>query len=270
MPGNVSQELEAKWRSLLIDGHKIRLSHALFKHLPSEPRCKICHNPFGGLGGKLVGLFGFRPSPKNPNVCSQCCDGLPDGGAEIDVAVLFADVRGSTHLAEGMESTAYAELLNRYYLAASRVLVRHDAIIDKFIGDEVMALFIPGIAGEHYRERAAEAAIELLEAVGYGSEAGPWIEIGVGVQAGDAYVGNVGADGMVDLTAIGDTVTVSARPQSATTRVRSTVPTTRDSSPPTIETARRMDPAPHGIHAHQELSPHLIMLVGGCTVGAPE
>ena len=214
MSNSTSPEIEAKWRTLLLDGHNMgKLFHALFRHMPSEPRCKLCYNPFGGPGGKLVGLFGFKPSPKNPNLCSLCCDGLPPGGTEIDIAVLFADVRDSVPMAERMTSTEYADLLNRYYLAASRVLLRHDAIIDKFIGDEVMALFIPGIAGPQYRTRAAEAAVDLLEAVGYGSESGPWIEVGVGVQAGIAYVGSVGAEGMTDLTAVGDMVNTAARLQ---------------------------------------------------------
>lgn len=215
MTDEISSDVEAKWRTLLLEGHQKRTQrvHAFFRHLPSEPRCKLCYNPFGGPGGMLVGLFGFKPSPKNPNLCSKCCDGLPPGGTEIDIAVLFADVRDSTPIAERMNSTAYADLLNRYYLAASRVLLRHDAIIDKLIGDEVMALFIPGIAGGQYRERAAEAAIELLGAFGYGSKSGPWLDVGVGVQAGIAYVGNVGADGMMDLTALGDTVNTAARLQ---------------------------------------------------------
>lgn len=214
MSNPTSPDVDAEWRELLLEGHnKAKRIHALFRHLPSEPRCKICYNPFGGIGGKLVGMVGFTPSPKNPNICSKCCDGLPPGGAEIDIAVLFADMRDSTAIAERMNSTEYAELLNRYYLAASRVLLRYDAIIDKFIGDEVMALFIPGIAGDQYRERAAQAAVELLTAVGYGSEAGPWLEVGVGVHAGIAYVGNVGAEGMTDLTALGDTVNVAARLQ---------------------------------------------------------
>ena len=213
MSNPTSSEIDAKWRSLLLEGHKIRWVHAFFRHLPSEPRCKLCYNPFGGIGGKLVGMIGFTPSPKNPNVCRACCDRLPPGGAEIDIAVLFVDVRGSTKLAERMTATDYAELMNRFYLVATRVLVRHDAIIDKLIGDEVMALFIPGIAGEQYRSRAARAATDLLETFGYGSESDPWLDVGVGVHAGLAYVGNVGADGMVDLTALGDAVNTASRLQ---------------------------------------------------------
>ena len=89
------------------------------------------------------------------------------------------------------------------------VLVRHDALVDKLIGDEAMALFIPGVAGPDYRRKAVKAAIEVLQGVGYGSAAGPWLTVGVGVNAGQAYVGNVGA-AVVDFTALGDPVNVAA------------------------------------------------------------
>ena len=213
MPNPTPPDIEAKWRKLLLEGHTIRWAHALFRHLPSEPRCKLCHNPFGGVGGKLLGVFGFAPSPKNPNLCDLCCAKLPPGGAEVDIAVLFADVRGSTGMAERMSAKDYAELMSRFYLSTTRALVRHDAIVDKLIGDEVMALFIPGIAGQQYRSRAVQAAMNLLEAFGYGSENDPWLDVGVGVQAGQAYVGNLGADGIVDFTALGDPVNVAARLQ---------------------------------------------------------
>jgi adenylate cyclase len=186
--------------------------HAIFRHLPHEPRCKICHNPFGGIGGKLVGLAGFRPSPMNPNFCRQCCDGLPRGGADVEIAVLFADVRGSTTLGTRLESTAYVALLNRFYVAATRALIKHDAIIDKLVGDQVMALFIPGICGADYLRRATQAALGLLKSVGYGTS-DPWLSVGVGLHAGPAYVGNVGAEGMMDFTALGDTVNIAAHLQ---------------------------------------------------------
>lgn len=203
-----------RWRKALTEGHRpLKVAHAIFHRLPSEPRCKLCHNPFGGVGGKIVGLFGYRPSRKNPNLCRQCCENLPPGGVEIDVAVLFADVRGSTTIAEAMSSEEYAALLNRFYLTSTRTLIRHDAIIDKLVGDEVMALFIPGFCGPEYKRRAAEAAVELLETVGYGSS-DAILPIGVGVHAGTAYVGNVGSEGVLDFTALGDAVNMAARIQS--------------------------------------------------------
>ncbi len=203
---------EERWHKLLTEGHRpLRVAHLLFRYLPSPPRCKVCHNPFGGVGGKLVGLVGFKASRKNPALCTRCCETLPQGGAEVDLAVLFADVRGSTSLAEHLEPTRYAAMLNQFYHDITEVLIRHDAIIDKLIGDEVMALFIPGICGQQYRLRAAEAAIALLRAVGYGALPEPRLPIGAAVNSGLAYVGNVGSGGVVDFTALGDTVNTAAR-----------------------------------------------------------
>ncbi len=182
----------------------------MFRHLPGPPRCKLCHNPFGGVGGRIVGLVGFKPSRKNPNLCARCCDTLPPGGLELDIAVLFADVRGSTELGERVGASEFATALGDFYRVATEVLIREDAIIDKLIGDEVMALFIPGIAGPGYRERAAEGAIELIGALSKKCD----LRAGAAVTAGVAYVGNVGSDQVVDFTALGDTVNIAARLQS--------------------------------------------------------
>ena len=198
-----------EWRKLLTEGHRpLLIAHKVFKHLPSAPRCKVCHNPFGGVGGTVVGWFGYKRSRKNPNVCAACCDALPEGGASVDVAILFADVRGSTGLGERIEVGEYAALLNRFYKVATNLLVRHDAIIDKLIGDEVMALFVQGIAGPDYRKKSVAAAIDLVHAVRRDV-----LPIGAAVHAGTAFVGNVGTSGVVDFTALGDPVNVAARLQ---------------------------------------------------------
>jgi adenylate cyclase len=185
-----------RWHKLLIEGHRpLRVARWVFRYLPSPPRCKVCHNPFGGIGGKLVGVAGFTPSRKNPTLCTRCCDTMPAGGAEVDLGVLFADVRGSTSLGERLEPAEFAARLNWFYEVATSVLIRHDAIIDKLIGDEVMALFIPGICGPNYYRRAADAAIALLRAVGYDGSREPRVPLGVAVNSGVAFVGNVVAGG---------------------------------------------------------------------------
>ena len=207
---------EVVWRKLLLEGHQpLLLSHRLFRHLPGPPRCKLCHNPFGGVGGKLFGLMGFTPSRKNRNLCAKCCDTLPRGGLEVDIAILFADVRRSTALAEQLAPAAFAALLNRFYHAATETLIRYDAIIDKLIGDEVMALFIPGFCGPQYRRSAAEASVALMKAMGYGQSAEPWLPLGAAVNSGVTYVGNVGGEGTMDFTALGDVVNTASRMQSA-------------------------------------------------------
>jgi hypothetical protein len=143
---------EDQWRKVLMTGHRpLVISRRVWRHVPSAPRCKVCGNPFGGIGGRIARVAGYSPSRKNPNLCARCCDALPRGGAEVDIGVLFADVRGSTALGERKSASDYAGLLNRFYAVATDVLLRHDALIDKLIGDQAMALFIPGVAGRDYR-----------------------------------------------------------------------------------------------------------------------
>ena len=138
---------------------------------------------------------------------------MPPGGAEIDIAVLFADVRGSTAMGERMGATAFAALLNRFYRVATDVLLAHNAMIDKMIGDEVMALFIPALSGPHYRHAAISAAEGLARAMRQGGSGDAWLPVGMGVYAGLTFVGKVGTSGINDFTALGDTVNVAARLQ---------------------------------------------------------
>ncbi len=177
----------------------------------------MCATPFAGPLGTVLKIVGRGPWPKNPKYCGACFGLLQhvNGGAEIECTVLFADVRGSTRLAETMSATAFRELLNRFYAVSTDVLVERNGIVDKFVGDEVMALFIPALSGDAHARRAVEAARELLAATGHGSEGGAWIPVGVGIASGTAYVGSVGAGDTTDLTALGDIVNVGARLASA-------------------------------------------------------
>lgn len=196
------------WQRLLVDGYEpLKKAQRVFRRLPHDPRCMLCQNPFGGIGGKLVGVMGRKPSRKNPNVCQSCFDKLPSGGIEIDIGVVFADVRGSTTIGERSTATEFAARLNKFYATASDVLIHHDALVDKLIGDEVMALFIRGVAGPDYRRKAALAAIDLATTV-------TDLPVGVAANAGIAFVGNVGSRTVMDFTALGDAVNVGARLQS--------------------------------------------------------
>jgi adenylate cyclase len=151
-------------------------------------------------------MMGRRSSRGSPNICNICDELLPRGGAEVEIGVLFGDVRGSTALGESMGASAFAALLNRFYGAAMGPLLEHDAVIDKMVGDEVMALFIPSVAGPDYGGAAVRAAENLMRAVGYGGEEDAWLPLGIGVTVGTAYVGKVGTEGINDFTALGDTV----------------------------------------------------------------
>jgi adenylate cyclase len=186
-----------------------------FRRLPAEPRCKLCNVPFEGFGGSVVKrVLNKYPSNYNPYVCNTCFDIVKEEqiGVETEMSFLFADVRGSTSLAASMGSAEFSQLINRFYQAATNVLIHNDALIDKLIGDEVAAFFIPGFVGQDYAKRTVFAAQELLQATGHSDPDGPWIPVGVGVHSGKAWIGAVGSSEQVtDITALGDAVNISAR-----------------------------------------------------------
>jgi adenylate cyclase len=204
------------WERLLVTNPWFRRGRGFFKHLPSDPRCKLCAAPFEGSAAPLMRLFGKRRWPRNPKYCASCFKNIEHhrGGAEIESSFLFADVRGSTPLAEQMGPTEFRALMDRFYATASHVLVEHDAIVDKFVGDEVIGIFLPGIAGDDHAAHALAAARSLMAATGNtGSD--PWVAVGAGVHSGVAFVGTVGDGAHVELTALGDPVNVAARLASA-------------------------------------------------------
>jgi adenylate cyclase len=209
---------EEMWRAILLGTDpRFARARAWLKHVPSEPRCKMCAAPFSGVGRPLMHLLHRDRWAKNPLYCSLCFNVLEGhhGGAEIEASFLFADVRGSTSMAEGITPMAFRRLLDRFYDTAARILVEHDAIVDKFVGDEVIGLFIPALAHEAHAARAIDTARALLRATGHADPAGPWIPIGIGVHTGVAYVGSVGKPPVTDLTALGDVVNTTARLASA-------------------------------------------------------
>lgn len=214
-------EIEALWRELLTTGEpgKSRRHRHFFRLIPSSPRCQMCNAPFSGFGGfAMKTFFGKSPSNKNPKFCCICSDFSANyrGGAEVELTMLFADVRGSTTIAEGMSASEFSRLMNRFYAASNQVLVESDAFIDKLVGDEVIGLYLPGFAGADHARKAVDAAIGLLHATGCRRPDGAWLPVGVGLHTGVAYVGTVGTkDTVTDVTALGDAVNITARLASA-------------------------------------------------------
>jgi adenylate cyclase len=185
------------------------------RFIPRSPRCKLCSAPFAGPGAPVMRLFDRGPWEKNPSICGYCFKRLEraHGGAEIQLSLLFADARGSTSIAERIGAGAFRRLLDRFYHVATTVLLDNDAVIDKFVGDEVVALFIPALRKDH-AAAALAAGRGLLRATGHGAAGEPWLPLGIGIHTGNAYVGAIG-DTVTDFTALGDSVNVTARLASA-------------------------------------------------------
>jgi adenylate cyclase len=157
-------------------------------------------------------LIGKGPWPNNPKYCGSCLKQLMKhhGGAEIDCSLLFADVRGSTPLAETMRPAAFRGLMERFFDIAAEVLVEHDAIVDKFVGDEIIGIFVPALSGDLHAARAIAAARTLLVRM-RADERTASVPVGAGVHTGTAFVGSIGTGPHVELTAMGDPVNVAAR-----------------------------------------------------------
>ena len=136
-------------------------------------------------------VIGRRPSTANPHLCTACENELRKhhGGAEVSGSMLFADVRGSTVLAEKMSPGEFKALMERYYGVAARAVIDHEGAIDKFVGDEIVAIFYPSLAGERHTAAAVKAARDILRATGHDSPGGPWAPVGAGVHAGKVWYG---------------------------------------------------------------------------------
>jgi adenylate cyclase len=184
--------------------------YKFFRILPHDPRCKLCHTPFHGIGGMLVrALYGRRQSTLNPRFCNVCEDygKKYTGGAEVEMSMLFADVRGSTALSEQMTPSEFKKLINRFYVAATNAIAEEDGLVDKLAGDAVAAFWGAGFAGKDYVARTLRAARNIARLMQEQN-----IPVGIGVHAGVAFFGAMGSvDGLVDISAIGEEVNTAAR-----------------------------------------------------------
>jgi adenylate cyclase len=166
------------------------------------------------MPGSLVArAMGRTRWSKNPKFCTRCYTFLKEAGidgAEVEVTLVFADVRGSTGLAEQLGPSEFTRRINRFYRHAGNEILASDGLVDKFMGDGVVGLYIPGLSGSTHAAQALGAARRIAASSAEPERGG--LPNGVGVHTGIAFVGAMGSGGEVDdFTALGDSVNAAAR-----------------------------------------------------------
>ena len=206
---SMADELWREWFTTSAFSAEKRI-HRMLRLLPHDPRCKFCHAPFEGIGSIFVrAVYGKKQSSLNPRFCSICEDFAQKftGGAEVEMSMLFADVRGSTALSEQMSPMDFSRLINRFYVDSTNAIIEEDGLVEKLAGDSVAAFWGAGFAGPNYIQRTLMVAQNMLKMM-----ARQQIPVGIGVHAGVAFFGAMGtAEGLVDIAAIGDEVNLAAR-----------------------------------------------------------
>jgi len=200
------------WHTIFAVGHPdLSAQQSFHAKLPRDPRCKLCKAPFAGLGGLYMRFRGKAPSSRNKNYCNAC-DGFLDafpGGAEVEMSVLFADIRNSTAFAETAGPKAASDRVNRFLDTATKAITDNDGFILAFYGDCIVAVWPPGFSGPDHARMALTAAREIAA----GARADGAAPVGVGVHKGEVYIGTVqAARGLFrDVSIFGVNVNVTAR-----------------------------------------------------------
>jgi len=190
------------------------LVQGIYKLIPSDPHCFECGVPMSGIGGNFLRFKGSKPSSFSSRLCSNCekYARQQESGAEVVLTMLFADIRDSTPLAERSTASEYKDVIQRFYKETSNVLIAHNAMVNRLMGDQVIALFVPRFAGKDHAQVAIQAARELLRVTGHENLNGPWVPVGVGIHTGMAYVGAVGSkNGVNEIAVLGSAANLCAR-----------------------------------------------------------
>jgi len=136
-------------------------------------------------------------------------------GAKVEVTVLFADIRGFTTLSEKKDPEGIVDVLNAYFSEVTEAVMRHGGHINKFVGDEAMAIFGAPVSNPMHARAAVKSALEIQECISrlnredkFGKEV---IQVGIGINTGEMVAGNLGSPRRMEYTVIGDNVNVASR-----------------------------------------------------------
>jgi adenylate cyclase len=184
---------------------KMKRMVALRGFFPGAPRCLECNSPMTGLFSLILSTKPATFSPRFCNTCERIALQL-ESGAEVALSMLFVDMRGSTALAEKHTPAEFSQLIKKFYKGASDVLIKHNAMVNRLIGDQMIGLFVPRFAGKDHAKKAISAGLELLDAIR------GICPVGGGVHSGTAYVGVVGSkEGVHEIAVLGSAANLAAR-----------------------------------------------------------
>jgi adenylate cyclase len=154
-----------------------------------------------------------------PNIVEQIAgqEGMVQlGGTKRPVVVFFSDIRGFTPMSEKMSPDDIASLLTEYFTEMVEIVFEHGGTLDKFMGDAIMALWGAPVASDDDADRAMRAAIDMMGVLRrlnekWSSEGKPHVEIGIGINFGEVFAGNIGSEQRMEYTVIGDPVNIASR-----------------------------------------------------------
>ncbi|MCP4824367.1 MAG: HAMP domain-containing protein [Shimia sp.] len=166
-------------------------------------------NVMAGQLGERLELMKFVSHGTMTAIQNRNGDRMRRGGERREVTILFSDIRGYTAFSETVSPEEVIDVLNRYFEIQSEIVERHGGDIDKFVGDELMAMFV----GEDKEDRAVRCGVEIKDALAasFGAESGRELAVGVGIASGDVVLGAMGARDRMDYTVLGSTVNLAAR-----------------------------------------------------------
>ncbi|UOD34475.1 adenylate/guanylate cyclase domain-containing protein [Deferribacteraceae bacterium V6Fe1] len=168
---------------------------------------------------KAIGIkkaFSSYVSPDVVEIMTENPDKLKLGGETREITIIFTDIRGFTTLSEGLKSEEVVYMLNQLNSPLTHAILKHKGLLDKYIGDAIMAIFNAPVNVSNHADMACKASLEMIDIVRkvnekFKSEGLPSVDIGIGINTGMATVGNIGSDVRFDYTAIGDPVNLASR-----------------------------------------------------------
>lgn len=167
---------------------------------------------------QIIGVFGRHVSPE---VANRLLRNGGDAGEKRAVSILFLDIRDFTQFSEKRTPEEVFEFLNRLFAFVIEIVHKNNGIINKFLGDGLMAVFGAPINSEHHKRESVQAALAILRAIEDRIASGevPPLKVGMGIHSGEAMTGNVGSEARMEYTIIGDVVNVASRLEKATKSV---------------------------------------------------